>query len=374
MQLEGRARSIWPRVLGYFLAAMLLLTLVSRAADAILLPVVQCARPLPGALSHVVTVTGAAEAEEQWPVAAESGLSIARVCVRAGQKVEAGEPLALYDQVRLQEMLAEKQANLKTLTLQAQLEAADAGVGAQPEGTPPPGQSGQSTQSAQASQQKPILQQQLRNMELDAAQREVDRLSQLLYEGAALNAPVAGTVSEVLVAAGDIAAAGAAFRISPAAAGLVVRTAVTGEQAKHLAAGMEARFQLSGESAASAQPAVLRSLTPTAAGYEALFALPEGYGAIGQSVTITATQNTAAYNMRVPLGAVVYRGDAAGVYRIRTGQSVLGEMEYVEFVAVTVLEADAQYAAIEGALVDQDQVVVSSNKPVSEGDRVRSAS
>ena len=49
MQIEGKRRSIWPRVLGYFLAAMLLLTLVSRVADALLLPVVECARPLPGA-------------------------------------------------------------------------------------------------------------------------------------------------------------------------------------------------------------------------------------------------------------------------------------------------------------------------------------
>ena len=122
MQIEGKRRSIWPRVLGYFLAAMLLLTLVSRAADALLLPVVECARPLPGALSHIVTLRGVVEAEEQQSVAAEAGLTISRVCVRAGQTVEAGDVLAEYDREALQRILEEKQAALQTLTLQAQLE------------------------------------------------------------------------------------------------------------------------------------------------------------------------------------------------------------------------------------------------------------
>ena len=47
-------------------------------------------------------------------------------------------------------------------------------------------------------------------------------------------------------------------------------------------------------------------------------------------------------------------------------------MEYAEFVAVTVQETDARSAAIDAALLAQDQVIVLSNKPVSEGDRVRS--
>lgn len=368
MRIEGKARSVWPRVLVYFLSAMLILTLVSRAADAILLPVVRCERPLPGPLAHTVTMSGIIEAQEQRPVMAEAGLSVARVYVRAGQEVEAGDVLMEYDQEYLRRRLGEKQTELKKLTLQAQLDALDLSGQPQSDGEDQP------SQADPASQQKLVLRQQLQNLELKAAQLEVDRLSQLLYNGAALTAPVAGTISEVLVEAGDTAPSEAAFRISPASSALVVRAQVTGDQAEHLEPGMEARFQLSGEASASADAATLRSLTPTATGYEAVFELPEGYGALGQSASITTTQNTATYDMRVPLGAVVYRGDTAGVYRIRTGQSVLGEIEYAEFVTVTVRESDAQYAAIEGALAAQDQVIVLSNKPVSEGDRVRSSS
>ena len=363
MQIEGKRRAIGLRALGYFLAAMLLLTLVSRAADALLLPVVECAQPLPGALTHVVTLRGVVEAEEQRPVAAEAGLTIARVCVRAGQEVEAGDVLAEYDREALQRALEEKQAALQALALQAQLEAMEPGA--------EPSSDGTQLQSNALDAQRQIAQRQLQDMETQAAQAEVERLTQLLYGGAAITAPVSGTVSEVLVEAGDVAAAGAAFRLAPASSARVARCEVAGDQAEHLFVGMEARFQLSGEAAPSAEAATLRSLTPTSTGYEAVFDLPGGV--LGQSVSLTAAQTTETYAMCVPLGAIVYRGESVGVYRIRAKQSVLGEAEYAEFVPVTVQETDAQSAAIDAALLAQDRVIVLSNKPVREGGRVRSA-
>ena len=362
--VKGKTDLIWPRVLGYFLLAMLLLTLASRAAGAILLPVVEVGRPLPGALSHVVTLRGVIEAEEQRPVLAEPGLSIARIYVHAGQKVEKGEALIGYDRQWLQDTLEEKRVALQALNLQAQIDALDAGL--------PSGEAVQPGQSGASDSKRQALKQQLHSLESDAAQAEVDRLSQLLYSGAALTAPIAGTVTEVLVDVGDIATTTAAIKLAPAACALIVRCEVTGEQAEHLFAGIKARLQLSGESLPGEDGATLISLTPAAAGYEAVFALPEGYGAIGQTVSLTATQTTETYDMCVPLDAIVYRAGTAGVYRIQTGQSVLGEIEYAEFVAVPIRETDAQSAAIEGALLTQDQVIISSNKPVGEGDRVRS--
>lgn len=368
MKPEGKARSVWPRILGYFLMAMLLLTLLSRAADTIMLPVVQCARPLPGSLSHTAVLSGVIEAEEQWPVMAEPDLAVARVYVRAGQRVKAGETLLSYDTETLQRMLDGKQAQLKKLTLQAQLDALE-----QPAGGDDDKDDDEKDKSENQNTQTQTLKQQMSRLEIDAAQREVDRLSQLMYGGAILVAPVDGAIGEVLIKPGDTVS-GAAFRLSPASSGLIVRAAVTEDQMKHLVSGMEARFQRSGDARASEGAAVLKGVGPTATGYEAVFALPDGAGAIGQAVSITATQNTETYEMRVPLGAIAYDGGTKGVYRIRTGQSVLGEMEYAEFVTVSVIESDAQNAAINASLSDQDRVIVSSSKPLSANDRVRSSS
>ncbi len=376
MRRDEKARSRWPRVLGYFLAAMALLTLLSRAADSIMLPVVKCARPFPGALRHTVALSGAIEAREQWPVMAEEELAVARVYVRAGQSVKAGEALLSYDAEALQRKLDEKQVEVKKLTWEAQLEALKqaeqpaASPSGQPTPTPTPAPD---AGGDKGSQEKKELEQRISRLAIDKAQREVDQLSQLLYGGAVLVAPVDGLIGEVIVKPGE-KAAGAALRFSPTSSGLVVRCEVTEDQAKHLKPGMEARFQRSGDARASQEVAVLKGISPTKTGYEASFDLPDGAGAIGQAVSITATQDTQTYSMRVARGAIVENGGVKGVYRIRMGQSVLGDMEYAEFVPVEVIEADWEHAAISASLSDQDQVIVSKSKPLNPGDRVRSSS
>ena len=356
MKLDEKKRSIWPRVLGYFLAAMLLMTLLSRAADAIMLPSVRCERPLPGALSHTVMLSGVIEAQEQWPIMAEYDLPVSRVYVRVGQAVNAGDVLLSYDSDALQRALEEKQAELTRLNLQRELDARN-----------------QQTNDDQETGdiEKIAIEQQLYRLEGDAAQRQVDRLSQLLYGGAVLVAPTNGTISEVLVQPGDLTS-GAAFRLYPDSSERIVRASVTEEQAKYLQPGMEVRMHLSGN-ARDNNTAKLSELVPSVSGYEAVFNMPSGVGTIGQTVDLTAKQTTDTYNIRVPIGAIVEKSGLKGIYRIRTGESVLGEIEYAEFVNVTVIETDAQYAAIEALLLDKDQVIVSSSKPFSEGDRVRSS-
>ena len=358
MKQDDNKPSIWPRVLGYFLGAMLLLTFLSRAADSIMLPSVRCERSLPGSLSHTVLTSGVIEAQEQWPVMAEASIPVARINARAGQSVKAGDILLRYDMEKLQSALEEKQTELKKLKLQGELNSLE--------------QQQSDDEQQTGTLERVAIEQQLYRLEIDAAQQEVDRLSQLLYGGAVLTAPVDGTISEVLVQPGDTTS-GAAFRLFPASAERIVRANVTEEQAKYLSPGMEVNFSLSGN-ARNNTTAVLSELAPSTTGYEAVFNMPYGVGAIGQAVDITATQSTDTYNMRVPIGAISERAGQTGVYRIRTGESVLGEMEYAEFVNVTIIETDAQYAAIDAALLDKDQVIVSSNKSFSEGDRVRSTS
>ena len=204
------------------------------------------------------------------------------------------------------------------------------------------------------------------------ARRAVDRLTQLSGGGATLTAPVDGIVSELLVKPGD-SAQGAALRLSPAASGLMARANVTADQAKFLSIGMGASFKRFGDALAT-EGAVLIALSPMADGYEASFALPDGAGGIGQSVSITAELRTESYPTRVPLGAIASSDGRTGVYRIRTGETVLGVMEYAEFVQATLIESDHEYAAISATLMDRDQLIVGSNKPLSAGDRVRSAS
>lgn len=75
--------------------------------------------------------------------------------------------------------------------------------------------------------------------------------------------------------------------------------------------------------------------------------------------------------MVLPLSALRMGGGDAYVLVIQEKQSVMGVEQTVVKKTVTLQEQDSGNMAVEGALLESDQVVISSNKPVEEGDRVR---
>ena len=348
MKEDGKARTVWLRILGYFLMGMLLLTILSRAADSIMLPAVKTARPLPGALTHTVVLNGTVEAKELYPVIATDDLIVMRVHGRAGQRVKAGDALLSYDMETLQTELKTKKTALERVTLEGKRQATG----------------NESAQDAET--ERRIL-----RLDTDAAQAEVDRINALIANGGIITAPVDGTIIEALIKPGEVAS-GAVFRIAPASSGMIARASVDTTQWPYLQPGMEASVQRQGETRGQRVLATLSELIPSESGYEAVFELPDSAWSVGQVLTMTLTQTTDTYDMRVSLGAIAESNGNKGVYRVRTGDSVLGETEYAEFVLVKVIETDTQYAAIEATLSDKDQIIISTSKPVNDGDRVRS--
>lgn len=77
------------------------------------------------------------------------------------------------------------------------------------------------------------------------------------------------------------------------------------------------------------------------------------------------------YEQTIPLRAL--REDVDGAYCLILAQEegMLGTIQTAKRVAVTVLEKDAANAAVTSSLQETDQVIVSSEKYVEEGDRVR---
>lgn len=102
--------------------------------------------------------------------------------------------------------------------------------------------------------------------------------------------------------------------------------------------------------------------------------LPEGDFKQGDSLDIRLTSSSSTYDMCLPLAAI--HSDSAGyfVLVVDRQQTVLGSEEVLRKVSVTVRSTGDDSAAVEGALLPDDNVVQSSTKPVAEGDRVRVAS
>lgn len=77
------------------------------------------------------------------------------------------------------------------------------------------------------------------------------------------------------------------------------------------------------------------------------------------------------YETTVPLSAL-YQGEKENyVIRIQEKETILGIGYAAEYVPVTVLEKNAEYAAVEGGLSKEDRIAADSDRSIREGERIR---
>lgn len=99
--------------------------------------------------------------------------------------------------------------------------------------------------------------------------------------------------------------------------------------------------------------------------------LPDGSYTPGAAGEMTWTQRSEMQSTCLPISAL--RSDSSGDYVLvmREKKTVMGLEYTVTRVPVTVLARDSELMSIDSTLLKDDLVVVSSNKPIAEGDRVR---
>lgn len=99
--------------------------------------------------------------------------------------------------------------------------------------------------------------------------------------------------------------------------------------------------------------------------------MPKGDYILGATLAASITKNSDLYDICIPVSAVRY--DSAGAYCLitQTRDTVLGNELLAIRVNVKVIESDSKNTAVEASLDDKDDVIISSNKEINEGDRVR---
>lgn len=109
--------------------------------------------------------------------------------------------------------------------------------------------------------------------------------------------------------------------------------------------------------------------------YHVTVQLPESVFQIGAAATLECAKKSEAYPLCVPLSAL-HLDEKNQTYVLVTGEydSIMGTELRARKVAVTVLEKNESYAALaEGTLTASQKVIVSSDKAVDAGSRVRMA-
>ena len=198
-------------------------------------------------------------------------------------------------------------------------------------------------------------------------------LQEILDNGGRLLAPAPGTVVRTLERGDKTKEGEDAVILSSADRGFVFEGKLDKDSARRFSAGDkgELHYKLDG-STQKADVEIHSISTPDESDQVLVTAvLPEGGYTSGMPAQLFLSRKSETYQNCLPLTAL--RSDSAGdhVFVLRRQGSVLGTEWVIARVDITVKERDSQTMYVDGALTYSDQVVISSNKIISEGDRVR---
>ena len=87
-------------------------------------------------------------------------------------------------------------------------------------------------------------------------------------------------------------------------------------------------------------------------------------------ITVTGDLWKEEYDVCIPMSALRQDSDGYFVYVLSTTQTLMGIDKRVTRVDVSIEQTDGRYAAVSGSL-GSEQVILSSSKPLSDGDSVR---
>ena len=198
-------------------------------------------------------------------------------------------------------------------------------------------------------------------------------LQEILDNGGRLLAPAPGTVVRTLERPDKTKEGEDAVILSSADRGFVFEGKLDKDSARRFSAGDkgELHYKLDG-STQKADVEIHSISTPDESDQVLVTAvLPEGGYTSGMPAQLFLSRKSETYQNCLPLTAL--RSDSGGdhVFVLRRQSSVLGTEWVIARVDITVKERDSQMMYVDGALTYSDQVVISSNKIISEGDRVR---
>ena len=211
--------------------------------------------------------------------------------------------------------------------------------------------------------------------DLDAITKQKEKVEKLRSEsiGAAITAPVAGTILTVKNVAGETTEKGAEVAtIQRAGKGFTMSLNITKEQAKYVSIGDEA--DVANSWWYSDIHARVREIRPDQAnpnGKIIIFEV-EGEDLIsGTSLNVSVGNKTANYDIIVPNSALGEDSKGKYVYKVDSKSTPFGNRYIARKVYVTILAESDTESAVSGDLIGWDYVVTTSSKPFEDGQQIR---
>lgn len=203
----------------------------------------------------------------------------------------------------------------------------------------------------------------------------LDKLEALQDAEGKILAPVDGIVTQCSVQTGEKTSDTTAMLLADLSQGCKFSGLVTEEQSKYIGVGDLVTLR-AGSTGKRYEDLPVTTFSPSeesGGGYRLTVQLPANTLALGASAELNFTRKSQAYACCVPLSALhLDAQNQPYVLVVEPVDSVLGTQMQARKVSVTVLEQNESMAALaEGTLSSKQQVIVSSDRAVDSGSRVR---
>jgi len=396
-----------------FFALMLLFTMLSRAADSIAVVKVYTEKAKRGKLFHETLCEGRVEPWEKIYISSEEGFRIQEIKVEPGQAVTAGESLIILDNKDIEEQLVIAEAELKLLELKKQslnlntydfsgdkavekarselqralgdmelnkeinggtaLEADKRAV----EDTELNLQAAiDEREKAEAdnkmAKEKAEIDKKAAELEIQLKNKEVSVLKKLIEKASVISAEMSGTADEIFVKVGEKTSGGNLISIIPEDSEYYFKADEDTEKAKYIRPGDLVEITLEGQKI-PIKDAEVKWVKLSAADKNTLqiaVKIPKGaelYNGMGASMK--HVKSTVEYEKVIPLSAVRSSTEGDYVLAVKKVNTVMGDEDAAYRVNIEILDKAGASVAVKG--LNDENVIVSSNKPIEESDRVR---
>lgn len=209
-------------------------------------------------------------------------------------------------------------------------------------------------------------------LEKELLTKELGELEKIMESEGKVWAPFGGVVTEISAGVGDRVPDTAVMLISDESLPCQLKVMLDKDQKKYIGLGDTLSVKMEGKRKEFEEEiCYLLDSKNDPNQYEALITLPEDTGIPGMSGTVSRTETGEKYGLCVPAGAVSTKDDRSTVYVMKEREGILGQEYYIDEVSVKILDKNDNWAAIEGALDQDSQIVLSSTKEIKKGEAVR---
>lgn len=208
----------------------------------------------------------------------------------------------------------------------------------------------------------------------EQAQMQLEKLERLLEADGKVMAPVDGVIMKINLTTGDKTPDGTAILLSDLESGNRLVVQVPSGQDKYIARNDTVTVKAEGKKKEWKELTVdtVRVNEENKDLLDVIIQLPADSLEAGEAAAMTATRSSESYDCCVPIQALHVEDGKYFVYVVNETESILGKELTVQRIDVTVLDKNETSAALtSGSVSSEQRIVLSSDKEISAGSRVR---